>query len=212
MEQVDRNPDQGEGDGINDSKGKGGAERTAHPKEERGGQDWAESIEVEQTRYVASKGEEYRDDDEIKSENRRKTNDPTIDVGMQEGQEEIIGEGCHFIDFLAFLAGAAPVSVSAHGLPDAGRYREDNVVLTFTFPDGSIGTVSYLANGDKAFSKERLEVFGGGAVAVLDDEAADLGAVADDGVIADRRLPMADMEAHRPSQAPVEHRQSQIGH
>ena len=43
------------------------------------------------------------------------------------------------------------------------------MVLTFTFPDGSIGTVSYLANGDKAFPKERVEVFAGGRVAVLDD-------------------------------------------
>ena len=54
-------------------------------------------------------------------------------------------------------------------MPDDGRYREDNVVLTFAFPDGSIGTVSYLANGDKAFPKERIEAFCGGRVAVLDD-------------------------------------------
>jgi len=85
------------------------------------------------------------------------------------GGGRIIGEGCHFVDFLTFLAGAPPVSVSAQGLPDGGRYREDNVVLTFTFPDGSIGTVTYLANGDKAFPKERVEVFCGGRVGVLDD-------------------------------------------
>jgi len=41
--------------------------------------------------------------------------------------------------------------------------------MTFSFPDGSIGSVSYLANGDKAFPKERVEVFCGGRVAVLDD-------------------------------------------
>jgi predicted dehydrogenase len=50
-----------------------------------------------------------------------------------------------------------------------GRYREDNFVLTFTFPDDSLGTLSYLANGDKAFPKERIEVFCGGRAAVLDD-------------------------------------------
>jgi len=66
------------------------------------------------------------------------------------GGGRIIGEGCHFIDYLAF-------------------HREDNVVMTFGFPDGSVGTVSYLANGDKAFSKERVEVFTGGSVGVLDD-------------------------------------------
>ncbi|MDI6770441.1 MAG: bi-domain-containing oxidoreductase [Anaerolineales bacterium] len=86
-----------------------------------------------------------------------------------QGGGRIIGEGCHFVDFITFLVGAPPVSVSAHGLPDGGKYREDNVSMTFTFPDGSLGVVDYLANGDKAFPKERVEVFCGGRVAVLDD-------------------------------------------
>jgi predicted dehydrogenase/threonine dehydrogenase-like Zn-dependent dehydrogenase len=86
-----------------------------------------------------------------------------------QGGGRIIGEGCHFVDFLTYLAGAPPVLVSAQGLPDAGRYREDNVLLNFSFPDGSLGIVSYLANGNKAFPKERVEVFCGGRVAVLDD-------------------------------------------
>ena len=86
-----------------------------------------------------------------------------------QGGGRMIGEGCHFVDFLTFLAEAAPVSVSALALPDAGKYREDNLSMTFTFPDGSIGVVDYLANGDKSFPKERLEVFCGGDVAVLDD-------------------------------------------
>ncbi len=87
----------------------------------------------------------------------------------QQGGGRIIGEGCHFIDFLTFLVGTPPLTVSAQALPDSGRYREDNAVLAFTFPDGSLGTVTYLANGDKAFPKERVEVFSGGRVAVLDD-------------------------------------------
>lgn len=87
----------------------------------------------------------------------------------QQGGGRIIGEACHFIDFLAFLAGQPPISVTAQALPDQGRYREDNAVLTFTFADGSLGSVSYLANGDKAFPKERVEVFSGGKVGVLDD-------------------------------------------
>ena len=85
------------------------------------------------------------------------------------GGGRIIGEACHFIDFITFLVGAIPASVTAHALPDNGKYREDNVSMTFTFPDGSIGMVDYLANGDKTFPKERLEVFCEGTVAVLDD-------------------------------------------
>jgi predicted dehydrogenase len=87
----------------------------------------------------------------------------------EQGGGRIIGEACHFIDFLTFLVGAPPVSVSAAGLPDSGRYREDNLTMTFSFPDGSQGVVSYLANGDKTFAKEYLEVFSAGRVAVLDD-------------------------------------------
>jgi predicted dehydrogenase/threonine dehydrogenase-like Zn-dependent dehydrogenase len=91
------------------------------------------------------------------------THDPEIGGGR------IIGEACHFVDFITFLIGAAPVSVSSHALPNNNKSREDNVSMTFTFPDGSIGVVDYLANGDKSVPKERVEVFCGGKVAVLDD-------------------------------------------
>jgi len=86
-----------------------------------------------------------------------------------QGGGRIIGEGCHFIDFLTFLVGEPPTSVLARALPDGGQYQADNVVMVFTFPDGSLGTVSYLANGDRSLPKERLEVFSGGRVAVLND-------------------------------------------
>jgi predicted dehydrogenase/threonine dehydrogenase-like Zn-dependent dehydrogenase len=86
-----------------------------------------------------------------------------------QGGGRILGESCHFIDFITFLVGAPPTAVSALALPDNGRYAEDNVSLSFEFPDGSVGTVAYMANGDKSFPKERVEVFAGGRVAVLDD-------------------------------------------
>ncbi len=86
-----------------------------------------------------------------------------------QGGGRIIGEGCHFIDFLTFLVGTVPTSVTAQSLPDDNRYRQDNVLLTFTFRDGSIGSLLYLANGDKAFPKERIEVFSDGKVGVLED-------------------------------------------
>lgn len=90
-------------------------------------------------------------------------NDPEVGGGR------IIGEGCHFIDFLTFLAGENPIEVTTQGLPDDGKYNEDNVVMNFRFPDSSLGVVSYLANGDTSFPKEYLEVFSGGRVAVLHD-------------------------------------------
>jgi predicted dehydrogenase/threonine dehydrogenase-like Zn-dependent dehydrogenase len=86
-----------------------------------------------------------------------------------QGGGRILGEVCHFVDFLGFLTNSAPVEVETHSLPNPGRYSNDNVVCSLRFADGSQGTISYLANGDRAYSKERVEVFGGGGVAVLED-------------------------------------------
>ncbi len=86
-----------------------------------------------------------------------------------QGGGRILGEVCHFVDFLSFLVGAFPTTVEARELTNPGKYSDDNVIVSLQFPDGSQGTITYVANGDKSFSKERIEVFGGGAVAVLED-------------------------------------------
>ncbi len=86
-----------------------------------------------------------------------------------QGGGRIVGEGCHFIDYLVFLAGAAPIKVNAEALPDSGRYQCDNVLISLTFPNGSLAQVIYLANGDKGLPKERLEVHSGGQSAILED-------------------------------------------
>jgi len=87
----------------------------------------------------------------------------------EQGGGRILGEACHFVDLLMFLAGSPIVEVEARAVGDAGRYSCDNVLVSLRFANGSEGTLSYLANGDRSFSKERIEVFGGGAVAVLED-------------------------------------------
>ena len=86
-----------------------------------------------------------------------------------QGGGRIIGEVCHFIDFLTFLVGSVPTQLRARALPDQGKYLGDNVHITMEFPDGSIGSIDYLASGDRSFPKERVEAFGGGRVAVLED-------------------------------------------
>jgi predicted dehydrogenase/threonine dehydrogenase-like Zn-dependent dehydrogenase len=87
----------------------------------------------------------------------------------EQGGGRLIGEACHFFDFLIFLVGAAPLRVTATGLPDTSPAREENAVVCLEFPDGSVGTVAYLACGDRSLPKERIEAFGGGRAAVLDD-------------------------------------------
>ncbi len=86
-----------------------------------------------------------------------------------QGGGRIVGEGCHFIDFLTFITGVLPQEICVEALADQGRYCEDNVVMTLTYPDGSIGSIIYVANGDKAMAKERIEVFAQGRMGVLDD-------------------------------------------
>jgi predicted dehydrogenase len=87
----------------------------------------------------------------------------------EQGGGRISGEACHFVDLLGFLAGSQVAKVSARSLPDKGRYSGDNLAITLEFQNGSQGVITYIANGDKSFSKERLEIFGGGAAAVLED-------------------------------------------
>jgi predicted dehydrogenase/threonine dehydrogenase-like Zn-dependent dehydrogenase len=87
----------------------------------------------------------------------------------EQGGGRILGEVCHFVDFLMFLAASPIVEVEARSIGNSCRYSGDNVLVSLRFANGSEGTISYLANGDRTFSKERIEVFGGGSAAVLED-------------------------------------------
>jgi predicted dehydrogenase len=87
----------------------------------------------------------------------------------EQGGGRILGEVCHFVDLLMFLAGSPVVEVDARPIGNSARYSGENVLISLRFANGSEGTISYLANGDRAFSKERIEVFGGGSTTVLDD-------------------------------------------
>jgi predicted dehydrogenase len=90
-------------------------------------------------------------------------NDPEIGGGR------ILGEVCHFVDLLSFLCGSSPMTVQARALASASQPDDSSVLVSLRFANGSEGTIHYLVNGDRSFSKERVEVFGSGAVAVLED-------------------------------------------
>ncbi|MGA9117264.1 MAG: bi-domain-containing oxidoreductase [Bacteroidota bacterium] len=89
----------------------------------------------------------------------------------QVGGGRIVGEGCHFIDFMQFLTGEDPVWVSGGSLAgETGSFQpHDNVSLTIGFSGGSLGTLAYTALGSKAFSRERVEAFADGSAAVTED-------------------------------------------
>ena len=87
------------------------------------------------------------------------------------GGGRIIGEGCHFIDLVRFLCGHAVASVQATNCVSTTGTADQagQVSLTLGFADGSIGSVHYLANGHRAFPKERLDVFCAGRILQLDN-------------------------------------------
>lgn len=89
----------------------------------------------------------------------------------REGGGRIIGEVCHFVDLMHFLTGALSTRVYAEAVMSRNHeiVDEDSVFITLRFSDGSNGSIAYLAEGDKALPKERVEIFGEGKSFVLDD-------------------------------------------
>jgi threonine dehydrogenase-like Zn-dependent dehydrogenase/predicted dehydrogenase len=87
------------------------------------------------------------------------------------GGGRIVGEACHFIDLMRFLADSPIVSVQARRMGNAPgmTITEDKSSITLGFEDGSFGTILYLANGSASFPKERIEVFAAGRVLQLDN-------------------------------------------
>ncbi len=85
------------------------------------------------------------------------------------GGGRILGELCHFVDWARCVVGCGMASVTADALPDGTRYNRDNLVATLKFHDGSIASISYLANGDRSVPKEQFEVFCEGRVGRIID-------------------------------------------
>jgi len=83
----------------------------------------------------------------------------------------ILGEGCHWIDLLVYLSRSLvrTVSATAAGRPVAPGAREDAMSVTVSMEDGSVGTLHYFPNGNRAFPKERIEVFSEGRILSLDN-------------------------------------------
>ncbi|MCK5509407.1 MAG: bi-domain-containing oxidoreductase [Desulfobacterales bacterium] len=84
------------------------------------------------------------------------------------GGGRIIGEVCHFVDFLTFINGSLPVSVYAAAMVYPS-YPNDVLNISLKYKNGSIGTISYFSNGDKRLPKERVEIYANGCTAVLED-------------------------------------------
>jgi predicted dehydrogenase/threonine dehydrogenase-like Zn-dependent dehydrogenase len=89
----------------------------------------------------------------------------------REGGGRIRGEVCHFVDFMQYVTGAHVRKVYAESVSSDDREAvdDDSVFVTLKFSDGSNGTIAYLAEGDRALPKERVEIFGAGRAFVIED-------------------------------------------
>ena len=88
---------------------------------------------------------------------------------MQIGGGRIIGEACHFIDLLVHLSGSLVTHVCMNALGTDPEENTDNASILLRFANGDNGTVHYFGNGNKAFPKERVEVFTGQQVFQIDN-------------------------------------------
>ena len=85
------------------------------------------------------------------------------------GGGRIVGEACHFIDLLRFLAGSKIVHFDVITIAADVGTTDDKATMSLRFENGSIGTIHYFANGHRSFPKERIEAFADGRVLQLDN-------------------------------------------
>ena len=88
-----------------------------------------------------------------------------------EGRSRVVGEMSHFIDLIQSLSGARIARVSAERVAGDNRsvVNNDNIAVSFKLTDGSVGELIYSASGDKAYSREALEIFFDGNTVVSQD-------------------------------------------
>ena len=96
------------------------------------------------------------------------------DIWLQDpavGGGRMVGEGCHFIDFMSYICGAPVVKVQAMCIQtaNAAETPEDSISVNLQFADGSVGVLEYVALGDTTLPKEICEIHGDGSTAVMDN-------------------------------------------
>lgn len=82
---------------------------------------------------------------------------------IEVGGGRLIGEACHFVDLIRYLAGSKIKDLNIVFSKDE-KVCPDTFSLNIEFQDGSIGNINYFSNGNKKFQKERLEVFADGRI------------------------------------------------
>ncbi len=88
---------------------------------------------------------------------------------LKIGGGRIIGEACHYIDLLTYITGSKVVSVCMNSIGQNPQENTDNASILLKFANGSNGVINYFANGSKAYSKERIEVYSQQRTLIMDN-------------------------------------------
>lgn len=90
---------------------------------------------------------------------------------VTEGGGRVIGEVCHFIDFIQYMTGALPARVCAEAVlqKQVAGFIDDSIAISMSMTDGSIASIVYTASGDSSVAKEQVEIFCDRSVAAIDD-------------------------------------------
>jgi len=78
---------------------------------------------------------------------------------MEIGGGRIIGEACHFIDLVSFISGSKVKSICMNAMGHQPSENTDNASILLKYENGTNAVINYFANGSKAYSKERVEIF-----------------------------------------------------
>lgn len=84
------------------------------------------------------------------------------------GGGRVVGEACHFVDYLIHVNGSLPTEVHAVTMDDPSDLG-DTIAISLRFGNGSIGAIQYYANGPKSLPKEYVEIYRAGVTCVLSD-------------------------------------------
>lgn len=88
---------------------------------------------------------------------------------MKVGGGRIIGEACHYIDLCTYFAGSLVKEVCMNAMGTSPAENTDNASILLKYENGSNAVINYFANGSKAYSKERIEVYAREQVFVIDN-------------------------------------------
>ncbi|HBX65484.1 MAG: dehydrogenase [Balneola sp.] len=88
---------------------------------------------------------------------------------LESGGGRIVGEACHYVDLITYLTGSKVMEVSMQAMGTDPKENTDNASIHLKYENGSLGVINYFANGNKSYSKERVEVYYQGNNLILDN-------------------------------------------